>query len=62
MKPEQILKKMTLQQKVAFLSGDGDWHTKAIPELGVQAVAMADGPNGLRIETNQLTRDSQRLS
>mgnify|MGYP002769392071 FL=1 len=58
MKPEQILKKMTLQQKVAFLSGDGDWHTKAIPELGVQAVAMADGPNGLRIETNQLTRDS----
>lgn len=58
MNPEQILKQMTLRQKVEFLSGDGDWHTKSIPQLGVAAVAMADGPNGLRIETDQLTRDS----
>lgn len=58
MNPEQVLKQMTLRQKVEFLSGDGDWHTKEIPQLGIPAVAMADGPNGLRIETDQLTRDS----
>lgn len=55
---EQILKQMTLDQKVAFLSGDGDWHTKALEEWGVPAIAMADGPNGLRIEMDQVTRDS----
>lgn len=59
MNPEQIVKQMTLRQKVEFLSGDGDWHTKSIPRLCVPPVAMADGPNGLRIETDQLTRQSR---
>ena len=58
MNPEQILKLMTLRQKVEFLSGDGDGHTKALEGLGVPAIAMADGPNGLRVEIDQVTRDS----
>lgn len=36
------------QRKVALLSGADDWHTEAVPELGLEAVMMADGPHGLR--------------
>lgn len=55
---EKILHNMTLEQKISFLSGDGDWFTKEIPELGLFHIFMADGPNGLRIEKDAVTRDS----
>lgn len=55
---EKILCSMTLEQKVTFLSGNGDWFTKEFPELGVFKIFMADGPNGLRIEKDAVTRDS----
>ena len=55
---EKILCNMTLEQKITFLSGSGDWFTKEFPELGVFKIFMADGPNGLRIEKDEITRDS----
>lgn len=58
MNPEQILGQMTLEQKVEFLSGEGDWHTKALTCPDIPAISMADGPNGLRIEMDSVTRDS----
>ena len=48
MKPQEILKQMTLEEKAAFCSGHDFWHTKAIDRLGVPAVMMCDGPHGLR--------------
>ena len=33
---------------VSLVSGADDWHTEAVPELGLDAVMMADGPHGLR--------------
>jgi len=48
MTAEQLLAKMTLQEKAAFCSGADFWHTKAIERLGVPSVMMCDGPHGLR--------------
>lgn len=45
-----VLKKMTLQQKIALCSGKDFWTTKAFPELGIQSIRFADGPHGLRVQ------------
>ncbi|KAJ7180401.1 glycoside hydrolase family 3 protein [Mycena crocata] len=45
---EQTLAKLTLPQKIKLLCGSGWWHTEAIPEAGVPAMRMSDGPNGVR--------------
>ncbi|KIP12792.1 glycoside hydrolase family 3 protein [Phlebiopsis gigantea 11061_1 CR5-6] len=45
---DEILAKLTLGQKVKLLSGHGWWHTTPIPEAGIPAVRMSDGPNGVR--------------
>ena len=48
MNAEDILSKMTLEEKAAFCSGLDFWHTKAVERLGVPSVMMCDGPHGLR--------------
>jgi beta-glucosidase len=45
---DEVLKKLTLSEKVDLLSGIDMWHTKAVPELGVPSVRTSDGPNGVR--------------
>ncbi len=45
---EALLKDLTLEEKASLCSGDDFWHTKAIQRLGITAVMMCDGPNGLR--------------
>ena len=45
---QELLKKMTLQEKAAFVSGRDFWKTKAIDRLGIPSVMMCDGPHGLR--------------
>ena len=48
MNAEEILSKMTLEEKAAFCSGLDFWHTKPLERLGVPSVMMCDGPHGLR--------------
>ena len=48
MNAEDILSKMTLEEKAAFCSGLDFWHTKPLERLGVPSVMMCDGPHGLR--------------
>lgn len=48
MKHADIIKKMTLEEKVALGSGLGYWQTKSYPEHGIPSIFLADGPHGLR--------------
>ncbi|MFY0406616.1 glycoside hydrolase family 3 C-terminal domain-containing protein [Solicola sp. PLA-1-18] len=47
---EKVLAALTLEEKVALTSGDGFWHTEAVPRVGLGRVMVADGPHGLRKE------------
>lgn len=48
MKHPEIIKKMTLEQKAAFVSGFDYWHLEEAPELGLPKIMITDGPHGLR--------------
>ncbi len=47
-KIEELLKQMTLEEKVSLCSGADNWHTRAIERLGIPAIRMTDGPHGVR--------------
>lgn len=48
--------KMKLEDKIALCSGQDFWHTKSMPEYGIESITMADGPHGLRkqIDTSDM--------
>lgn len=48
MKHPEIIKKMSLEQKAAFVSGFDYWHLEEAPELGLPKIMITDGPHGLR--------------
>jgi beta-glucosidase len=45
---ESILAKMSLEQKIDLLGGTDGFFIRAMPEFGVPALRMADGPIGVR--------------
>lgn len=48
MKHEDILKKLTREQKVALLSGQDIWSTYGFPAAGIPSMVLSDGPHGVR--------------
>ena len=47
-----LVEKMTLEEKCALITGQDDgFHTAAVDRLGIPAVRMADGPQGVRNKT-----------
>lgn len=48
MKHPEIVEKMTLEQKAAFVSGYNYWTLNELPELGLPSIMLTDGPHGLR--------------
>ena len=48
MKHPEIVNKMTLDQKAAFVSGFDYWHLEENEALGLPKIMITDGPNGLR--------------
>ena len=47
----EIVKQMTLEEKIAYIGGYESWYVREIPRLGLPAVRMADGPQGVRNNT-----------
>src|SRR6202030_4039469 len=45
---DRILAKMSLEQKIDYIGGVNNFDIRAMPELGVPALRMADGPMGVR--------------
>lgn len=48
MKHPEIVNKMSLEQKAAFVSGLDYWHTQGAEEFGLPSLNITDGPHGLR--------------
>ncbi|MDR2792871.1 MAG: glycoside hydrolase family 3 C-terminal domain-containing protein [Treponema sp.] len=43
-----LLAQMTLEEKASLCCGDGFWNTTALPQHGIPAMILTDGPHGLR--------------
>ena len=48
----EILQTLTLKEKIALCNGADFWHSKAMPEQGVPAITMSDGPHGVRYQSD----------
>ena len=48
-----IISQMTLVEKASLLSGEDFWHSRKIERLNVPAMALADGPHGLRKQASE---------
>lgn len=47
---EDLLERLTLQEKFMICSGEHWWYTKPIERLGIRPFAMHDGPHGVRVD------------
>ncbi len=48
---DEIVKNMTLDEKIALISGMDAWHMEGVPSAGLKPVMVTDGPHGLRKQT-----------
>lgn len=53
LKINEILSKMTLEEKAGLCSGADFWHTKSVERLGLPRIMMSDGPHGLRKQAEE---------
>lgn len=48
MKHQELISKMTLEEKANLCSGADFWHLKDVARLGIKPIMVCDGPHGLR--------------
>lgn len=53
---ERVVSMLSQQQKIRLLSGTDMWHTAGLLEHNVPAVLLADGPHGLRKQSDTTDR------
>ncbi|MGD9909212.1 MAG: glycoside hydrolase family 3 C-terminal domain-containing protein [Candidatus Izemoplasmatales bacterium] len=52
MKAEEVLCKLTLEEKAILLTGKKNWFFNGVPRLGIRDFVVGDGPHGLRAYQN----------
>lgn len=50
MEHQDLINRLTLEEKCALLSGDTAFTTRAYPHHGIPAMQFSDGPHGLRLQ------------
>lgn len=50
MKYEELIKKMSLEEKASLCVGKDYWNSKNIERLNIPEIRMSDGPHGLRVQ------------
>ena len=50
---KDLLKKLTVEEKAALLSGTDFMFTNPVPRLNIESVEMSDGPHGLRKQADR---------
>ncbi|TFG83323.1 MAG: glycosyl hydrolase [Erysipelotrichales bacterium] len=48
MDSNEILKRMTTEEKIRLCSGKDFWHIEDFPQYGIPSIMVTDGPHGLR--------------
>ena len=48
---EQLIRQMTVEEKISLLAGASFWSTRAVERLNIPSIVMTDGPHGLRLST-----------
>lgn len=48
MRHQELIEKMTLEEKAAFLTGKNEWASRGYAYLGIDSITFADGPSGVR--------------
>ncbi len=49
---KKVISQMTIEEKIDLVTGVGAWHTGEVERLGVRALCLTDGPNGVRCENS----------
>lgn len=50
MNVKEVIKKLTLDEKISLLEGKNNWETMNIDRVGIPSIMMTDGPHGIRKE------------
>ena len=61
LKNQDLIKKMTLEEKAHLMSGKNFWQTKEVSRMNIRSLFLSDGPHGLRKQdiTNKLLKANQ---
>jgi beta-glucosidase len=43
-----LLARLSLEEKVALLSGQDRWSLPGLPAIGLESIVMSDGPTGVK--------------